>query len=293
MKFLIWGGNGWIGSMLGTLLRERGHEVIIARARLQNYESVGQELDLIKPDFVFNAAGITGRPTIDWCETNQQDTYLINSIGTANLADACWRRHIHLTYYGTGCIYTYDQTHPIEGPAFTELDQPNFKGSTYSRSKILAEELMAPYDNVLILRIRLPISADLHPKSLVTKLSRYPKIASIPNSITILPELLPWSLEMALSKLTGIVNLTNPGVVTHNQILTLYQKYVDPTLTWENFTEEEMYTILKSKRSNCELSAAKLASLFPVQPAIVSLEKLFQSIQDSAGTSSLESTLAL
>jgi hypothetical protein len=82
-------------------------------------------------------------------------------------------------------------------------------------------------------------------------------------------------------------------VVTHNQILTLYQKYVDPTLTWENFTEEEMYTILKSKRSNCELSAAKLASLFPVQPAIVSLEKLFQSIQDSAGTSSLESTLAL
>jgi len=274
MKFLIWGGNGWIGGMLKTRLQLLGHDVIVAKARLQNYSDIGAELDEICPDYVFNAAGITGRPTIDWCEDHKQDTYLINSIGTANLADACWRRGIHLTYYGTGCIYTYDSDHPI-GTAFSEHDIPNFRGSTYSTSKILAEELMSSYNNVLILRIRLPISDDLNPKSLVSKLIKYAKIASIPNSVTILPELLPYSIDMALSKLTGIYNLTNPGAVTHNQILELYQRHVDPTFTWQNFSEEEMYTILRAKRSNCELNSQKLCELFPVRPALHALNDLF------------------
>jgi len=35
---------------------------------------------------------------------------------------------------------------------------------------------------------------------------------------------------------TGIYNFTNPGAITHNQILALYKKHVDPSYTWENFT---------------------------------------------------------
>lgn len=48
---------------------------------------------------------------------------------------------------------------------------------------------------------------------------RYDKVINIPNSMTVLPELLPLSIEMARRKLTGIMNFTNPGAVSHNEIL--------------------------------------------------------------------------
>lgn len=275
--FLIWGGNGWIGSMLSKLLLDAGHIVVIAKPRLQDYEGILKELKLIDPDFVLNCAGLTGRPTIDFLEFHKQDTYLINTVGVVNLADACWRLGYHLTNYATGCIYTYDADHPI-GTKFTEIDPPNFRGSTYSISKSMAEQLLACYDNVLTLRLRMPISDDLNPKSLITKLIKYSRVVNIPNSVTILSEMLPISLKMTQSKLTGIYNFTNPGALSHNELLDLYKKHVDPEFTWENFTEEEQNSILKAKRSNCELDASKLSSLYPVTPIHEALEAIMEKI---------------
>jgi 3,5-epimerase/4-reductase len=278
-KFLIWGGNGWIGSMLCNLLREEGYEVIIGKARLQDYVGITKELEEHNPDFVLNCAGITGRPTIDWSEQNKQETFLINTVGTVNLADACWRKNIHMTNYATGCIYTYSSETPI-GCKFSELDPPNFRGSTYSTSKVLAEELLAVYDNVLTLRIRMPISDDLHPKSLVTKLSKYDKLVDIPNSVTILPELLPISIKLTLDRKKGIYNFTNPGAISHNEIMMLYKKHIDPSFTWNNFTEEEQNAILKSKRSNCYLDTCKLEDYCHVTEIHQALDTLLQNVSN-------------
>lgn len=277
MIFLIWGGNGWIGGMLCELLRNQGHTVVVAKSRTQDYVGVGKELEEVKPDRVLNVAGITGRPTVDFCEDHQEDTFLANAVGTFNIADACWRKDIHVTYYATGCIYTYDDVHPV-GSTFSELDKPNFRGSTYSKSKILAEELLAPYDNVLILRIRMPISQDLHPKNIITKLSKYAKVINIPNSFTVLPEMLPISICMSQDKLSGIYNFTNPGAITHNDILNLYKQYIDPNYTWSNFTEEEQNEILKSKRSNCTLDTTKLENYHPITPIQLAIEHVFVNI---------------
>lgn len=277
MIFLIWGGNGWIGGMLCELLRNQGHEVTIAKSRTQDYIGIGKELDAVKPDRVLNVAGITGKPSVDYCEDHQEDTFLANAVGTFNVADACWRRGIHVTYYATGCIYTYDDQHSI----FSELDPPNFRGSTYSKSKILAEELLAPYSNVLTLRIRMPISQDLHPKNIITKLSQYTKVINIPNSFTVLPEMLPISIRMSQDKLSGIYNFTNPGAITHNDILKLYQQYLNPNHTWTNFTEEEQNVILKSKRSNCTLDTTKLEAYHPITPIQLAIEHVFATIASS------------
>lgn len=32
------------------------------------------EIDRVKPSLVLNAAGITGRPNVDWCEDHRQET---------------------------------------------------------------------------------------------------------------------------------------------------------------------------------------------------------------------------
>lgn len=277
-KFLIWGGSGWIGSMVCEILQNQGHTVILAKSRLQDYIGICKELEETKPDFVLNAAGITGRPTIDWCEDHKQETYLVNTIGPMNLAHACWEREqLHMTNFSTGCIYTYDEAHPI-GTKFKESDKHNFRGSIYSHSKLRTEKLLAIYPNVLTLRIRLPIGKDLNPKSLVTKLSKYAKVVNIPNSVTVLPEMLPISIKMAQAKLTGVYNFTNPGAISHNEILALYKKHINPDFTWNNFTEEEQNAILKSKRSNCELDTSKLEAFHPVTEVHEALDKLLEKL---------------
>ena len=86
-------------------------------------------------------------------------------------------------------------------------------------------------DRVLNLRIRMPIISKTHSRNFITKITKYEYICSMPNSMTVLDELLPYVIEMAKMNLTGTINLTNPGLITHNEILELYKKHVDPDFT--------------------------------------------------------------
>lgn len=130
--------------------------------------------------------------------------------------------------------------------------------------KFQVEELLKEYDNVCTLRVRMPISSDLsNPRNFITKISRYSKVVDIPNSMTILDELLPISIEMAKRNLRGIWNFTNPGVVSHNEILEMYKSYIDPTFTWNNFSLEEQAKVIVASRSNNEMDASKLKKEFP------------------------------
>lgn len=72
-----------------------------------------EELERIKPTHVIVAAGLTGRPNVDWCETHQEETIRTNVIGTLNIADLCSQRGIHCTIFATGCIFEYDKEHQI------------------------------------------------------------------------------------------------------------------------------------------------------------------------------------
>ncbi len=40
------------------------------------------------------------------------------------------------------------------------------------------------------------------------------------------------------NKTIGTINLTNPGLITHNEILTMYKEIVDPDFRWENLNIE-------------------------------------------------------
>jgi 3,5-epimerase/4-reductase len=78
--------------------------------------------------------------------------------------------------------------------------------------------------------------------------------------MSVLDELLPVLIEMALQGTVGTINLTNPGVISHNEILSMYKEIVDPEFTWENFTIDEQNLILASKRSNNGLNTNKLSN---------------------------------
>jgi len=265
-RVVIYGGKtGWIGGLMYKLLKkEEGVEVFLGNARIENRESLAKELDEIKPTHVLMAAGITGRPNIDWCEDHKPETIRTNVIGTLNVADVTNERGIHNTVYATGCIFKYDEAHPLgSGIGFVEESKPNFDESFYSETKGYMEEMLKCYPNTLILRVRMPISDDLIHRNFITKIAKYERIVNIPNSMTVLTEMLPASLAMAKADLRGVYNFTNPGVISHNECLDLYKKYIDPTYTYKNFTVEEQSKVIKAGRSNNELDTTKLMRDMP------------------------------
>lgn len=283
MQILIYGHSGWIGSRLCQLFTERGVVVLKAQARLEEHSEVAKEVNgLQKGDAVVCAAGLTGSHAppynVDWCEENKDEVVRVNVEGVLHLAQRCHEKRTHLTYVGTGCIYEYDAAHPIGGKGFTEVDWPNFDKSFYSKTKIWCEYGLRAYlESTLVLRVRMPLSADLHPRNFITKITRYQRVVNVPNSMTVLADLLPIAVDMTAKGATGIFNFCNPGTVSHNEILALYKQYVDPTFQWQNFSLEEQALILKAGRSNNELDCSKLRALYPELPDIkTALVALFQ-----------------
>ncbi|GAB1220101.1 hypothetical protein ENUP19_0255G0020 [Entamoeba nuttalli] len=269
MKFLVYGGKGWIGGIIINMLKKDGHEVFVGEARLEERERVLKEIEDFQPDRIINCAGKTGRPNVDWCEDHKQETIRSNVLGTINLVDCAYLHHIHVTNFATGCIYEYDEKHPMySGIGFVEEDEPNFKGSFYSYTKGLVEKILVNYPNLLNLRLRMPISDDLNPRSFITKILHYAKVVNIPNSMSVLTDLLPTAIDMSIKQTTGLLNFVNPGAISHNEILDLYKQYIDPKYTYVNFSLEEQSKILKAGRSNNELNTDKFLQMYPNIPNI-------------------------
>lgn len=302
MKLLIYGSNGWIGKQFITLCNTKTYyppnkiniTIIEGKSRLDDIDSVSTELDTYTPDRVISFTGRThgttddGKywSTIDYLEQPNKlvDNVRDNLFSVVMLAIACKERNIHYTYLGTGCIFKYidnvnlsniniDNGSTDNGSKdnvsvykFKEDDKPNFTGSSYSIVKGFTDMIMnSKYfkNNVLNLRIRMPINDKCEPRNFITKITRYQKVCSIPNSMTVFDDLLPVMLDMVINKYVGTFNFTNPGVITHNEILELYKEIVDRSFTWVNFTQDEQLKVLSADRSNNYLDTSKLEEYYP------------------------------
>ena len=276
---LVFGGNGWIGSKVVQLLQEPNSNITVIKSlcRADDTKMIQKEINMIKNvTHIMSFIGLTHGVyndevigTIDYLEKPGKLVENINDnlFSPIGLAELSKQNGIHFTYLGTGCIFEYDQEKHIYGDVdtgFLEADLPNFFGSSYSIVKGYTDRLMQLLysDSTLNVRIRMPITDELgSPRNFITKITTYKKVCSIPNSMTVLDELLPVLIEMALNKEVGTVNLTNPGLISHNEILEMYKEIVDPDFTWSNFSIEEQNQILASKRSNNCLDTMKLTNM--------------------------------
>ena len=275
MKVLVYGSKGWIGGQFIDILKQNNIDYIEGKSRTDNESTLNDEIETISPTHVVSFIGRThGKinnktyTTIDYLEQEGKllDNVRDNLFSPLLLADICSKKNLHYTYLGTGCIFKFDEAHPYgkEENGFTEDSLPNFFGSSYSIVKGFTDRLMKLYkDSVLNLRIRMPITGTKNPRNFITKIVNYEKICSVPNSMTVLPELLPYVLDMMCNKVTGTINLTNPGLISHNEILQMYKEIVDNNFTWNNFTQEEQRKILAADRSNNFLETTKLQKLYP------------------------------
>jgi len=286
MKILVYGHSGWIGSQFIQLLEKEQKEdnmfeFVMGASRVDDTLSLVKELDEVLPSHVISFIGRTHGTiddvkytTIDYLEQSGKlvENMKDNLFSPISLALACKERKIHYTYLGTGCIFNYnnveavihnDKVDTLE-KGFTENDVPNFFGSSYSIVKGFTDRIMHQLsENVLNLRIRMPIVAEECPRNFITKILTYSKVCSVPNSMSVLDELLPVVIKMLKAGLVGTVNLTNPGVISHNEILEMYQKHIDPLFTWKNFSVEEQRKILACDRSNNHLDTTILETFAP------------------------------
>ncbi len=274
MNVLVYGAFGWIGQQFISLLDKNNIDYRIGSERCDNLETLKTEIILINPTHIISFIGRTHGTigdnvytTIDYLEQKGKlyENIRDNLYSPLVLANISKELSIHYTYLGTGCIFKYDDEHLCEeNNGFKEHSEPNFFGSSYSIAKGFTDKIMRNmYDSTALnLRIRMPITGEYNPRNFITKITTYDKICSIPNSMTVLPALLPKVIKMMEQKLTGTINLTNPGLISHNEILEMYKEIVDPKFIWKNFTEEEQRKILESDRSNNYLETSKLEYLF-------------------------------
>lgn len=282
--WILFGAEGWIGKQFQQILKKNNVDYISPSIRMDDIKNVELLLEEKQPSRVISFIGRTYGPgcsTIDYLEKGRPqlvENIRDNLFGPVTLALLCADLDIHFTYLGTGCIFTYTEDKKI----FTEEDEPNFFGSGYSIVKGFTDRYMHLFDSkVLNLRIRMPITDDLtSPRNFIYKITNYEKICSIENSMTVLPELLPIVFDMISNKKVGTYNLCNPGTISHNDILDMYIKYIDPTFTYKNFTLEEQALILKADRSNNEMDSTKLKTEYPqVLPIKESIEQMFKSMK--------------
>ena len=273
-KILVYGAKGWIGGQFVSLLEKEGVEYVLGERKVgdDSDESIEAEILSVAPTHVASFIGRTHGPgsnTIDYLEGGPDKVSINvrdNLYGPLLLAELCRKFGIHFTYIGSGCLFKYDEEHPIGSNPFTEEDRPNYFGSSYSVVKGYTDRLMHRYKNVLNVRMRLPVSDDESPRNLITKITSYKKILNIPNSVTVLPELLPVLLKLMKKRHTGTLNLVNHGCVEHTQVLEAYKEAVDPSLDYEVIAdddESEFVKKLRSSRSNCYLSTDLLHQLAP------------------------------
>lgn len=291
MILLIYGHKGWIGQQilqhLNKINTSGSFTYVCGDARVDNIDELEKEIKHYYPTHIFSLIGRThggGIQTIDYLEDHLYENIRDNLFGPMNLVKLSTKYNYHFTYMGTGCIFEYDDlncvlssnnndnpddvntnnTNPddVTNKKFTEDDKPNFYGSAYSIVKGFTDQLIRS-ENVLNLRIRMPITSRTNERNFITKITSYDKICSIPNSMSVLDELIPIIVDLIFKKHVGTINMVNPGVISHNEILKMYKEIVEPDFVWKNFSIEEQDEILKSKRSNNHLDTTLIEDLYP------------------------------
>ena len=188
MIYLL-GGSGYVGQAYQKLLTAKGIPFKNLQRQSLDYTDVATLVEALKadkPEFLINAAGYTGKPNVDACETDKTNCLFGNAILPGRIAEACEITNTPWGHVSSGCIYTGARE---DGTEFTEEDAPNFtfrqnNCSFYSGTKALGEEILKDAPNVYLWRLRIPFDHNESPRNYLTKLMRYDNLLEASNSIS-------------------------------------------------------------------------------------------------------------
>jgi dTDP-4-dehydrorhamnose reductase len=303
---VLLGASGYVGTAFQRELARRGHDVIpLSRAQVDytKYSALIEFLKDVRPSFLINAAGYTGRPNVDTCETYRADTLQGNTLLPLTISHACQATSTPWGHVSSGCIFNgawvghaderrietdlmkpavrsllIERSDAVEG--FCETDEPNFSFrrapcSFYSGTKALAEEILTEDDAVYIWRLRIPFDEQDGNRNFLSKLQRYERVYDNFNSLSHLGDFVAACLNLWDEQAPpGIYNVTNPGYVSSREVAKLIQQMLRLDRTFDFWGDDEEFyrNAAKAPRSNCILSVSKLQgagiAMRPVEDAL-------------------------
>lgn len=214
LDYVLLGAKGFLGSETEKILQKENKFYVSLNTRLDDTQLLFNQLSFYKPKYVICAAGISGKPTIAWCETNQIETLKTNLTYQLTLADYCHKLGIHLTIYVSGSMYLSGYN--------DENVEPDNKNTYYTKCRILLEESLKCYDNILLLRIQYPISFTDNEKCFLNKMkSRLNNVLNVDVNLTIIPDLFRHIPTLIEFNHTGIYNFVNKGSISLPNLLKL------------------------------------------------------------------------
>ena len=96
MKILIF-GKGYMG---GRCAGVWGEDAVLSDVFVNSVEDALEEIRRVQPDAVLNAAGVRGKPNVDWCEDHQRETIRGNTPLPILLAEACQEAGVFFAPHG-------------------------------------------------------------------------------------------------------------------------------------------------------------------------------------------------
>lgn len=289
---ILLGASGYIGQAFATELARRGMAFRSVARKEIDYTRFDQLLDLLKTtraEFLINAAGYTGKPNVDACESARAETLAGNTLLPLTIAHACSATDTPWGHVSSGCIYSgakiiqggstrveSDLTQPelralvdsepkaIRG--FSESDIPNFTFrsppcSFYSGTKALAEESISGLGKVYLWRLRIPFDEFDNSRNYLSKVQRYKKVYDNVNSISHRGDFVAACLDLWKVRAPfGTYNMTNPGFITTRQVVEMIKRTLLPKRAFEFWSDDnEFYQLAaKAPRSNCVMDVRKL-----------------------------------
>ena len=265
---ILFGSNGYIGSEFKKQLEElklpffqwpNAHKTTFKDLE-KWYDEAGYPLI----GAAINAAGYTGKPNVDACELNKEDTLHGNVIWPQILTDWCALNDIVLGHESSGCIYAGKRA---DGSGFTEEDEPNFtfkqnNCSFYSGTKALAENNISAYPKHYIWRLRIPFEENDNPRNYISKMLKYPKLLQAENSISNKQEFANACIESIEKNIPfGIYNVVNSGSITTEKLVEKLKLTIAKNKEFHLINDNELYkNYAKTPRSNCVMDNSKLLS---------------------------------
>jgi dTDP-4-dehydrorhamnose reductase len=264
---ILFGSSGYIGKEFVRQLNKLKIPMICwsntKETTFNSLESWYKNVANNSIEYIINAAGVTGKPNVDACETNKEETFYGNVIWPQILTDWCILRNIPLLHISSGCIY---QGRKENGMGFNETDTPNFTFSQnncsfYSGTKALAEKVVSQWEKHYICRLRIPFEEYNNSRNYLTKLLTYEKLLIAENSISNKQEFVSICIQLLINKKPyGKYNIVNSGTVTTEKIVEKL-KIIDKNKIYKLVDEKEFYLkYAKTPRSNCILDNNKLLS---------------------------------
>jgi dTDP-4-dehydrorhamnose reductase len=285
---LLLGGNGYVGNAIQKNLTGRGLPFTVASRASSDYSNphvLVKMLRELRPEFLINGAGYTGKPNVDACEIHRTECLDGNAVLPGVIREACEQTDTPWGHVSSGCIFTGAKA---DGSGFTESDAPNFSFrqnncSFYSGCKALGEEVLDGAENCFIWRLRIPFNNINSARNYISKMMRYDRLLMATNSLSQLDEfadacVASWTQRVPF----GTYNLTNPGSVTTRDVVRLIQKHGLSNRDFQFFESDDQFMKLAAKtpRSNCVLDSTKaIAAGLPLSPIDEALEKAMKSWQ--------------